>query len=65
MRVNERIRVPRIRVIDPEGKQLGILETRDALRMAQEEAVRVIGQGVEGNLLDGLQKLLLVAGTSP
>ncbi len=37
LRVNERIRVPRIRVIDPEGKQLGILETREALRIAQEE----------------------------
>ena len=31
------IRVPRVRVIDPEGKQLGILSTVDAIRKAQEE----------------------------
>jgi translation initiation factor IF-3 len=30
------IRVPRIRVIDPEGKQLGVMETSDALRLARE-----------------------------
>jgi translation initiation factor IF-3 len=31
------IRVPRVRVIGPDGKQLGILETPIALRMAMEE----------------------------
>jgi len=36
LRVNDRIRVPRIRVIDPEGKQLGILDTYEALRIARE-----------------------------
>ena len=31
------IRVPRIRVIAPDGQQLGILETHVAQRMAREE----------------------------
>ncbi len=34
--MNEQIRIPEIRVIDPEGKQLGVLQTPEALRMADE-----------------------------
>ncbi|MDR2030400.1 MAG: translation initiation factor IF-3 [Puniceicoccales bacterium] len=34
-RRNERIRVPKVRVIGPDGEQLGILETRDALHRAK------------------------------
>lgn len=37
LRVNHRIRIPQVRVIDPEGNQLGILETRDAIEMAQNQ----------------------------
>jgi len=37
LRVNRMIRVPRVRVIDSEGKQLGILETPEALRIAQDQ----------------------------
>ena len=37
VRVNSSIRVPRVRVIDPNGKQLGILDTYQALRIAQDE----------------------------
>ncbi len=33
-RVNERIRVPQVRVIGPDGRQLGIMKTRDALELA-------------------------------
>jgi translation initiation factor IF-3 len=36
IRRNQRIRVPEIRVISPEGKQLGILPTEKALRLAQQ-----------------------------
>ena len=36
IRRNQRIRVPEIRVISPEGKQLGILPTDKALRLAQQ-----------------------------
>jgi translation initiation factor IF-3 len=35
-RVNERIRVPEVRVIGEDGKQIGVMRTDDALRMAQE-----------------------------
>jgi translation initiation factor IF-3 len=37
LRINRMIRVPKIRVIGPDGKQLGILDTYVALRMAQEQ----------------------------
>ncbi len=33
-RVNERIRAKNVRVVDPEGKQLGVLSTEDALKQA-------------------------------
>ncbi|WP_244345225.1 translation initiation factor IF-3 [Thermus thermophilus] len=33
---NERIRAKQVRVIGPDGKQLGIMDTREALRLAQE-----------------------------
>lgn len=36
LRVNREIRVREVRVIGPEGEQLGILPTPDALRQAQE-----------------------------
>lgn len=36
LRVNHRIRIPKVRVIGPEGAQLGIMDTVDALRMAKE-----------------------------
>jgi translation initiation factor IF-3 len=34
--MNFRIRVPEVRVIDAEGKQLGVMHTRDALAMARD-----------------------------
>jgi len=36
-RVNEMIRVPKVRVIAPDGKQLGVLDTPMALRTAREQ----------------------------
>ncbi|HEX3173928.1 MAG TPA: translation initiation factor IF-3 [Solirubrobacterales bacterium] len=35
-RINERIRVPKVRLIGAEGEQLGILDTAEALQRAQE-----------------------------
>jgi translation initiation factor IF-3 len=35
-RINERIRVPQVRLIGADGEQLGIVETSEALRRAQE-----------------------------
>jgi len=37
LRINNMIRVPRVRVIAPDGKQLGILETYQALKIARDE----------------------------
>jgi translation initiation factor IF-3 len=36
VRVNQRIRAPKVRVIAPEGEQLGILDVMDALHRAEE-----------------------------
>jgi translation initiation factor IF-3 len=47
LRINDRIRVPRVRVIDPDGNQVGILPTEDALALAAEhdlDLVEVAGQ---------------------
>ncbi len=36
MRVNRRIRIPEIRLIGPDGSQMGVFQTRDAMRKAEE-----------------------------
>lgn len=41
-RKNERIRVPEVRVISPEGKQLGILKTTEAIALAKEHGLDLI-----------------------
>ncbi len=41
-RVNERIRAPKVRVIDADGKQLGIVSTREALQLARERGVDLV-----------------------
>jgi len=35
-RINDRIRVPEVRLVGPEGEQVGIVRLEDALRLAQE-----------------------------
>jgi len=40
--INERIRFPKIRVIDTDGTQLGILAPREALRMAEEKELDLV-----------------------
>lgn len=35
-RLNDRIRVPQVRLVGPNGEQIGIVKTEEALRMAQE-----------------------------
>src|SRR5262249_4889819 len=35
-RINERIRVPEVRLVGPAGEQVGIVAINDALRLAQE-----------------------------
>ncbi len=41
-RINERIRVPEVRVIDEEGKQIGVMTTPDALTLAQEKDLDLV-----------------------
>jgi len=41
-RTNERIRIPEVRVIGPEGEMLGVMDTRDALRFARERELDLV-----------------------
>ncbi len=41
-RINERIRVPEVRVIDDEGNQVGVMKTPDALKFAQERDLDLV-----------------------
>jgi translation initiation factor IF-3 len=42
IRINERIRVPQVRVIGADGEQLGILHPRDAVRIAREQGLDLV-----------------------
>ncbi len=42
VRINERIRIPEVRVIDEEGEQLGVMVTRDALAYARERGLDLV-----------------------
>ena len=42
IRVNHRIRVPEVRVIDDAGEMLGVLPTHEALRRAQEQGLDLV-----------------------
>src|SRR5260370_4725704 len=42
IRVNHRIRVPEVRVIGADGGMLGVLQTHEALRMAQEQNLDLV-----------------------
>ena len=41
-RINERIRVPQVRVIGDEGEQLGVMDIRDAIRTAREKGLDLV-----------------------
>jgi translation initiation factor IF-3 len=41
-RINERIRVPEVRVIDDEGNQVGMMKTPDAVKFAQERDLDLV-----------------------
>jgi translation initiation factor IF-3 len=41
-RINERIRVPEVRLIDDQGQQVGVLKTADALAFAQERDLDLV-----------------------
>jgi len=41
-RINERIRVPEVRLVGPNGEQVGIVRVEDALRLAQESDLDLV-----------------------
>lgn len=45
LRINHQIREPQIQVIDSEGKQLGIMPTHEALRLAGEQGLDLVEVG--------------------
>jgi translation initiation factor IF-3 len=42
LRKNDRIRAPEVRVIGADGKQVGVLQTRDAVRLAQTQGLDLV-----------------------
>ena len=42
IRVNEKIKVPEVRLIDIDGKQIGIVPTSEALRIAYEKGLDLV-----------------------
>jgi translation initiation factor IF-3 len=42
LRINDRIRVPRVRVVDADGTQVGIMATPDALKLAEEQDLDLV-----------------------
>lgn len=40
--INEKIRSPKVRAVDADGQQLGIVDTREALRMAEEKGLDLV-----------------------
>ena len=42
LRVNRQIRVPKVRVVGADGSQLGVMQTRDAQQVAQEQGLDLV-----------------------
>ena len=42
IRRNHRIRVPKIRVVGPEGNQVGLMDTKEALEIAKEAGLDLV-----------------------
>lgn len=48
-RINERIRVPEVRLIDEEGRQVGVVRTIEALGMARQRGVDLVEVAAQAN----------------
>jgi len=46
-RINERIRVPRVRLIDEDGSQIGVVETEQAMALARERDLDLVEVAAE------------------
>jgi translation initiation factor IF-3 len=44
-RKNERIRAPKVNLVDEKGEQLGVLDTKEALRLAEERGLDLVEVG--------------------
>ncbi len=49
MRVNERIRVPEVRVVDDTGENLGVMATEQALTLAGEKGLDLVEVAPQAN----------------
>jgi translation initiation factor IF-3 len=49
VRVNERIRIPQVRVIGSDGQQVGVMATRDAMTMAREQDLDLVEVSPDAN----------------
>lgn len=49
VRVNERIRIPQVRVIGSDGQQIGVMSTRDAMTMAREQDLDLVEVSPDAN----------------
>ena len=49
VRVNERIRIPQVRVIASDGGQIGVMPTRDALAKAREQGLDLVEVSPDAN----------------
>ncbi len=49
IRRNHRIRVPKIRVVGPEGNQVGVMDTKDALEIAKEAGLDLVEVASQAN----------------
>src|SRR5256885_1871191 len=56
-RINERIRVPEVRLIDDEGNQVGVLKLADALNFAQERDLDLVEVAPSKAVLAGRTEL--------
>jgi translation initiation factor IF-3 len=48
-RINEKIRVPEVRLIDEEGAQIGVVKTSEAIAMAREREVDLVEVAAQAN----------------
>ncbi len=48
-RLNQDIRAPQLRVVDEDGKQLGVLDRREALAMAEEQGLDLVEISPDAN----------------
>ncbi|MFN4244755.1 MAG: translation initiation factor IF-3 [Brevinematia bacterium] len=49
VRVNEKIRVPEVRLIDSDGKQIGIVPTAEAIRIAYDKGLDLVEVSPDAN----------------